>query len=67
MKHAVSHIWFDLIFLCRVVNADGIIERIDYKVEGRRVCGGAFAAVYSIPPATFTNMSRQVMRGDHAW
>eukprot|EP00965_Chrysotila_dentata_P213601 6187721-Pleurochrysis_carterae.AAC.2 len=67
MKLSFSQVWFELIFQCCVLNADGIVQRIDYHVEGRRVCGGAFAAVYSIPPATFTNMSCHVLRGDHAW
>eukprot|EP00965_Chrysotila_dentata_P085659 2825949-Pleurochrysis_carterae.AAC.1 len=48
-KHSATLIWFDLVFQCRVVNAEGVVERIDFKVEGRHVCDGAFAAVYAIP------------------
>eukprot|EP00965_Chrysotila_dentata_P191825 6174778-Pleurochrysis_carterae.AAC.1 len=66
-KHDVTHIWFDLIFQCRIVNAEGLVERIEFNVEGRRVCGGAFQAVYVIPSATFTTIVRNVMRGDHRW
>eukprot|EP00965_Chrysotila_dentata_P108258 3575760-Pleurochrysis_carterae.AAC.1 len=57
-KMAAKHVWFDLIFQCRVVNFDGVVEGIEYCVDGRRVCGAAFAAVYAIPPATFETLAR---------
>eukprot|EP00965_Chrysotila_dentata_P033594 1118654-Pleurochrysis_carterae.AAC.1 len=63
-KYSVSHVWFKLIFDCRVVNLEGIVERIEFNIEGRRVCGGAFASVYSIPLNTFKTLVRRVMRGD---
>eukprot|EP00965_Chrysotila_dentata_P016609 550870-Pleurochrysis_carterae.AAC.1 len=66
-KHEVTHIWFDLVFQCRVVNFEGVVERIDFKVDGRRICDGAFSAVYAFPAATFKTIVRNVMRGDHQW
>eukprot|EP00965_Chrysotila_dentata_P253456 6211243-Pleurochrysis_carterae.AAC.2 len=52
IKHSASHIWFNLIFNCRVLNLVGVLNRIQYSKEGRHVCGGAVAAVYAIPLAT---------------
>eukprot|EP00965_Chrysotila_dentata_P058092 1925854-Pleurochrysis_carterae.AAC.2 len=53
------------IFQCSVVNFDGIVQRIDYSVDGRRICNGAFAAVHAITPATFDTIERHVKRGDY--
>eukprot|EP00965_Chrysotila_dentata_P091245 3013097-Pleurochrysis_carterae.AAC.1 len=66
-KHDVTHIWFNLIFQCRVCNFEGIVERIEFAVDGRRVCEGAFAAVYAIQPTTLRTLKRHVLRGDHRY
>eukprot|EP00965_Chrysotila_dentata_P022426 742686-Pleurochrysis_carterae.AAC.2 len=66
-KHSATHVWFHLIFQCRILTAEGILERLEFHVDGRRICGGAFAAVYAIPPATFATLVRHVRRGDYAW
>eukprot|EP00965_Chrysotila_dentata_P044553 1481125-Pleurochrysis_carterae.AAC.2 len=66
-KHAASHVWFDRIFQCRVVDFDGVVKQIDYQVDDRRICGGALAAVYAFPSATFNTIERHVKRGDYHW
>eukprot|EP00965_Chrysotila_dentata_P260978 6214102-Pleurochrysis_carterae.AAC.1 len=66
-KRAATHVWFGLVSQCRVVNFDGVVERIDYSVDGRRICCGAFAAVYAIPPNTFKALERNAKRGNYRW
>eukprot|EP00965_Chrysotila_dentata_P042321 1404311-Pleurochrysis_carterae.AAC.1 len=55
-NHTASHIWFRAIFQCRVVNFEGVVESIDFHVNGRRICEEAFAAAYAIPPSTCSKM-----------
>eukprot|EP00965_Chrysotila_dentata_P137622 4552884-Pleurochrysis_carterae.AAC.1 len=45
----------------------GRVEQIDFHVDGRRMCSGAFAALYDISPFTFSTIVRNVKRGDNAW
>eukprot|EP00965_Chrysotila_dentata_P184189 6081213-Pleurochrysis_carterae.AAC.1 len=42
-NHAATPNWFKLVYDCRVVVGDQVTG-IDLRVEGRRVCEGAFAA-----------------------
>eukprot|EP00965_Chrysotila_dentata_P038683 1284708-Pleurochrysis_carterae.AAC.1 len=44
-----------------------VVASIDYRVEGHRVCSGAFAAVYSIPDSTMKDIARKVLAGDQQW
>eukprot|EP00965_Chrysotila_dentata_P062755 2079113-Pleurochrysis_carterae.AAC.2 len=65
-NHEATTVWFDLAFACRVVVANEVTG-IDFNIEGRRVCKGAFQAAYSIPATTMDNIVRRVFAGEHAW
>eukprot|EP00965_Chrysotila_dentata_P017177 570183-Pleurochrysis_carterae.AAC.1 len=43
------------------------VSSIVLRVEGHRVCVGAFAAVHKIAPATIGKIMRNVRRGDREW
>eukprot|EP00965_Chrysotila_dentata_P102936 3397904-Pleurochrysis_carterae.AAC.1 len=65
-NHATVSKWFQLVYACRVM--DGLnVSSIDLRVEGHRVCQGAFAAVYSIPHATMGKIMQNVRAGDREW
>eukprot|EP00965_Chrysotila_dentata_P094570 3126729-Pleurochrysis_carterae.AAC.2 len=65
-NHTAVRNWFGLVFACRIVVANEVTS-IDFNVDGRRVCRGAFAAAYAIPPASMDDIVRRVMGGAHAW
>eukprot|EP00965_Chrysotila_dentata_P235957 6201055-Pleurochrysis_carterae.AAC.5 len=64
--HMATKKWFKLIFACRVVVANKVTE-INYNIDGRGVCKGAFQAAYGIPSATIDDIVRRVFAGHHAW
>lgn len=66
-NHTARRNWFKLLYNCRVLNANGSVREIAHHVRGARICAGAFEAVYSIPPATMTELSNAVLRGHHEW
>eukprot|EP00965_Chrysotila_dentata_P102782 3393331-Pleurochrysis_carterae.AAC.1 len=66
-NHLATQKWFQLIFAARVVDADKKVSGFDYRVEGFRVCAGAFRAAYAIPQSTHRDMAQAVREGHHAW
>eukprot|EP00965_Chrysotila_dentata_P255109 6212105-Pleurochrysis_carterae.AAC.2 len=65
-NHQATRAWFDLAFACRIVVANEVTG-IDFNIEGRRVCQGAFQAAYSIPASTMDEIVRRIFAGHHAW
>eukprot|EP00965_Chrysotila_dentata_P064704 2145520-Pleurochrysis_carterae.AAC.1 len=66
-NHEAVHVWFRLVFDCRVLNDEGAVASIDFKVEGRRLCRGAFRTAYCMSKATFDTICARIMAGDHKW
>eukprot|EP00965_Chrysotila_dentata_P016092 533242-Pleurochrysis_carterae.AAC.2 len=66
-NHTATRNWFQLVFACRVVVANKVIE-IDFNIAGRRVCKGFFQAAYGIPSSSsMDDIVRRVFAGQHAW
>eukprot|EP00965_Chrysotila_dentata_P063974 2119546-Pleurochrysis_carterae.AAC.1 len=66
-NHEAVHVWLRLVFDCRVLNAEGAVASIDFRVEGRRLCCGAFRTAYCMSKATFDTICTRVISGDHKW
>eukprot|EP00965_Chrysotila_dentata_P034053 1134056-Pleurochrysis_carterae.AAC.1 len=61
--HCAVKVWFRQVLRCLVMTGS-VVSSIDFYVEGHRVCAGTFAAVYSIPSATFNKI---VLKGEKEW
>eukprot|EP00965_Chrysotila_dentata_P234006 6199931-Pleurochrysis_carterae.AAC.1 len=66
-NHDAVKRWFRLVFDCRVVNSSGTVSDIEFKLEGRRICSGAFRIAYCITRTTFQSIIRNVLAGHHEW
>lgn len=67
-NHQAVNKWFQLVHQCRVLDTvHSKVTRIDYKINGVRVCQGAWAWIHGVRPATSNGIHRQVMRGFHSW
>eukprot|EP00965_Chrysotila_dentata_P237608 6202013-Pleurochrysis_carterae.AAC.1 len=66
-NHTACRNWFRFIYACRICDADRNVVSINFNSRGHRVCSGAFAATYAIPPATMKSMVKCMMGGNHEW